>query len=163
VADPLAEVAARVLTYHLLADSLGRAHGVDPALILAVIHNESGGDPDAFPENPARDGASFGLMQVELPTARGLGFKGSARLLFDPQVSMLYGTLDLAGGIHDYGTEYLACIDYNGGPHAVGYYRAGWRLGPAVHYANVVFALRDYYRRRLAVLAAAPPAAAPAG
>ena len=163
MADPHAAVAARVLTFHLLAESLGAAHHVDPALILAVIHQESGGNPDAFPEHPERDGASFGLMQVELPTARGCGFTGSARLLFDPQVSMLYGTLDLAGGITTYGTEYLAAIDYNGGPRAVAYYRAGWRLGPAVHYANVVLALRDYYRRRLAVLAPAPAAAAPAG
>lgn len=142
-----------------LAEGLGEAHHVDPALVLGIIHNESGGNPDAFPENPDRDGASFGLMQVELPTARGCGFTGSARLLFDPQVNTLYGTLDLAGGMKTYGTEYLACIDYNGGPRAVAWYRAGYKFGPAVHYANVVFALRDYYRRRLAVLATPAPAA----
>jgi len=163
MADPHEEAVARVLTWRSLAESLGKSHGVDPALILAVIENESGGNPDAFPEDPARDGASFGLMQLELPTARGLGFTGSARLLFDPVVSITLGTKDLAGGIHDYGTEYLAAIDYNGGPRAVSFYRAGYRFGPAVHYANVVFALRDEYRRRLAVLAAAAPAAAPAG
>lgn len=153
MADPFEPVASRVLTYRLLAEANGGVWRVDPALVLAVIHMESGGDPDAYRPEPGIHDASFGLMQLLLGTARGLGFTGPAKALFDPPVNVHLGTQDLAGGIHDYGTPWLALIDYNGGPGAVRWYRLGWKLGPAVHYANVVYnSLFPYYQRRVKVL-----------
>jgi soluble lytic murein transglycosylase-like protein len=145
--DPtLPAVSREVLAYAGLAAAAGAKYGVDPALVLAVIHEESGGDPDAFRVEPAVDDASFGLMQLLVRTARGLGFAGPLHLLFDPATNIALGTQALAGGIKAYGSMWLALIDYNGGPRAVRYYQAGWKLGPAVHYANVVWALRGAYR-----------------
>lgn len=150
MADPHEPVASRVLTYRLLAESFGSRYHVDPALVLAVIHMESGGDPDAYRPEPTIQDASFGLMQLLLATAEGLGFTGPAKALFDPPVNIELGTRDLAGGIKDYGTPWLALIDYNGGPGAVRWYKLGWKLGPAVHYANVVYNdLFPYYQRRV--------------
>ena len=151
----------RVLRYRAEAENAGAIHKVPPTLILAVAHMESGGDPDAFRVEPALADASFGLMQVLLGTARGLGFTGPPKALFEPAVSIELGTRDLVGGIKDYGTAYLALIDYNGGPRAVWYYTHGWRRGPAVHYANVVYNfLRPSYEALLLRLdAAGRPAA----
>jgi len=147
--DPHEPTATRVLTFRLLAENFGSRYHVDPALVLAVIHMESGGDPDAYRAEPSVHDASFGLMQLLAGTARGMGFTGPVKALFDPPTNIELGVRDLAGGIHDYGDPWLALIDYNGGPGAVRWYRLGWKLGPAVHYANVVWALFAYYQRRL--------------
>ncbi len=154
MADPHAAVAAVVLNYASLSESIAALHHVDPALVLAIIHDESGGNPDAFPEDPARDGASFGLMQLLLPTARSVGFTGAARFLFDPPINVHLGTAYLASLIAEHTNPWLALVAYNGGPRAVAFWSAGWRFGPAVHYANVVWALRAYYERRLSDLRA---------
>ncbi len=152
--DPHAAVAAQVARVRNLVLAAAERHTVTPALIMAVIHEESGGNPDAFPENPARDGASFGLMQLLLTTARALGFGGPARMLFDPATSIELGSQYLATLLMSYGSEWLALVAYNGGPRAVRLYRLGWRTGPAVHYANTVYALMQYYDRREKVRAA---------
>jgi soluble lytic murein transglycosylase-like protein len=153
MADPSPTSASRVLPYAAYAESLGSRYHVPPALVLAVIHMESGGDPDAFRVEPAVRDASFGLMQVLLGTARGKGFAQAPRYLFDPPVSIELGTRYLAEGIAETGSPYLALIKYNGGSGAVRAYRLGWRLGPAVHYANLVYnTLRPYFERRLADL-----------
>ena len=147
--DPHAAVAARVLNYTRFAEMASGRYIVPVPTILAVVHQESGGDPEAFRVEPSVADASFGLMQVLLGTARGLGFTGPPRMLFDPSTSIQLGTQDLAGGIKDYGSEWLALIDYNGGPGAVWRYRHGLKFGAAVHYANVVWALRGYYAQKL--------------
>ncbi len=157
--EPGSDVATRVMNWVGLAQGFGKQYGVEPALILAQIQEESGGNPDAFPEDPARDGASFGLMQLLLPTARALGYGGTAKDLFDPVVSVRLGTEYIGSLIKQYGSDWLALIGYNGGPRAVRAYKLGYKFGAAVHYANVVFALTHYYQRRLTDLAAKPPAA----
>lgn len=162
MADSHATVAARVMNYAGLAEGFGTRLGVEPALVLAVIHMESGGDPDAFRVEPAVADASFGLMQLLLGTARGLGFATAPKFLFDPPVNVELGTRLLAVNTKQHGSPWLALIAYNGGDGAVGWYKRGWRTGPAVHYANVVTDLRDYYRRRVADWKAHQAAPAPA-
>lgn len=157
--DPDIAVAQRVLNYRSVVQGLTAKYGLDPALVLAQVQEESGGNPDAFPENPARDGASFGLLQVLLPTARSLGFTGSARLLFDPVISLTLGIQYLDSLVRQYKNPWLALVAYNGGPWGVMRYRIGFVRDTDVHYANTVWANRDYYRRRLADLE--KPAAAP--
>ncbi len=153
MADPRAVPAAKVTTFRSLILDAATRHGVEPTLVMAVIHEESGGDPDAFRIEPAVRDASFGLMQLLLGTARGLGWSLPPRYLFDPTPNIELGTQLLALNIHQYGSAWLALIAYNGGGGAVRWYRAGWKTGPAVHYANVVWALKAYYGEREADLA----------
>lgn len=158
MADPHAAVAMRVLGFRNLVEPAAAKYGVVPELVLAQIHDESGGDPDTFPEDPDRDGASFGLMQVELPTARSLGYSGPARLLFDPKTSITLGTQYLASLVKEYTNPWLALVGYNGGPGAVWRCQHGLKFGAAVHYANTVWALRGYYAVKLLSLKNTPPA-----
>lgn len=51
----------------------GALHGVDPAVILAIIDQESGGDPRA-----AGAGGEFGLGQLKAIAARDIGDAGVA-------------------------------------------------------------------------------------
>jgi hypothetical protein len=58
-----------------LANEVGRAENVPPALILAVAKHESGGFyPDAARGEPHLGDSSHGLMQLLLSTARGEGY-----------------------------------------------------------------------------------------
>ncbi len=147
--DPNATIASQVLTWRPMADAQAVAKQVPTALVLAVIHRESGGDPDAFNVEAKVNDASFGLMQILLQTSRKLGFQGVPRMLFEPAVNIELGTRYLRDLLRKRGDVYLALIEYNGGPVAVTLYLKGWRLGPAVHYANVVNRLYLYYQQRL--------------
>jgi len=130
---------------------------VPAALVCAVIHEESGGDPDAFPEHPERDGASFGLMQLLLPTARAVGFTRKAPLLFDPVVNVELGILYLASLYQQYRVWRLVLIAYNGGPRAAWLAQHHLPCGPAGHYADVVMALWSRYEIRAQERARAKP------
>ena len=96
---------------------------LEPALVLAVVRQESGFDPAAVSRAGAR-----GLMQLRPSTAREvaarLGVATSAdRLLEDPEHNMRLGMaylarmLDLRGG-----SVAAAVASYNAGPNRVG----GW-------------------------------------
>lgn len=89
-------------------------HGVDPALVHAVIEAESNYRPRATSRVGAR-----GLMQVMPATGRDLGVR-NARLLFDPRQNLEAGVkylkLLLDRFEHDLPTAIAA---YNAGPAAV--------------------------------------------
>lgn len=86
-------------------------HGVDPALIAAVIRVESGFRPDAVSARGAQ-----GLMQVMPDTAALLGFSDSA----DPHTNLEIGTRYLAILLDQFGGDAeLALAAYNAGPGAV--------------------------------------------
>ena len=103
-------------------------HGVTPTLLKAVCATESGFNPRAYREEPARASlpptpdfpqggdASFGLMQVLARTARSLGYAGTLDGLFDAATSL------------DLGAKYLGqqLRRYNGSvPDAAAAYNAG--------------------------------------
>jgi len=104
------------LPYWDLVARFASEHGVDPYLLLALMKQESGFQPDAI--SPA---AARGLMQLMPGTARELArrlkvpFRGSAAL-YEPEVSIRLGSfyfrqmLDDFGGVMEKG---LAA--YNGG------------------------------------------------
>jgi soluble lytic murein transglycosylase-like protein len=50
----------------------------------------------------------FGLMQIKNATARGMGYRGEARGLLDPQVNLTYAVPDLANA-------YMLAALYRGG------------------------------------------------
>lgn len=90
-----------------------RKHGIDPALVQAVIDVESGGDPLAVSPKGAR-----GLMQVMPETAAEMGV--SPRRLFDPQDNVTAGTRYLAEQVDRFHGELpKALAAYNAGPGAV--------------------------------------------
>jgi len=91
-------------------------HGVDEALVLAVIKVESSFDPKAVSHVGAR-----GLMQV-MPTT-GMAMSREIRLanfnesqLFDKRKNIMLGTYYLKKLINRYGDLDLALIAYNIGP-----------------------------------------------
>lgn len=69
-------------------------HGdIDLPLLLAIIEHESSFNPDAFLVD--RNGGSWGLMQLDLPTARDRGYKGDGPGLRDPRTNIFYGVKQL--------------------------------------------------------------------
>ena len=66
-------------------------YGVPTALAHAVVRHESNFQPNAL----GRAG-EIGLMQIKLATARGLGYSGSAKGLYDPATNIQYGMKYLA-------------------------------------------------------------------
>jgi len=66
-------------------------HGVPLALAHAVIRVESNFDPRLTGR-----GATFGLMQIKYPTARSMGFTGTAEDLMRPEENLEWGMRYLA-------------------------------------------------------------------
>ncbi|HOX26469.1 MAG TPA: transglycosylase SLT domain-containing protein [Candidatus Krumholzibacteria bacterium] len=87
------------------------AADVDPALLLAVMVRESGGDPDAVSPAGAR-----GLMQLMPGTAREVGVTDHG----DPRQNLHGGARYLARMLRRFGGDLdLALAAYNAGPGAV--------------------------------------------
>ncbi len=86
-------------------------HGIDPALLAAVIRVESGFREDAVSHKGAQ-----GLMQVMPDTAALLGFTD----VTDPHVNLEAGSRYLAALLDQFGWDVeLALAAYNAGPGAV--------------------------------------------
>jgi soluble lytic murein transglycosylase-like protein len=86
-------------------------HGVAPALLLAVVMEESGGDPDAVSERGAR-----GLMQLMPETAAEMGVADPSQ----PGTNLAGGARYLSQQIERFGGRLdLALAAYNAGPGAV--------------------------------------------
>lgn len=104
--------------YDRLIREAGARHQVEPALIKAIIAQESRFRPRAHrPEpnaGPNGDG-SYGLMQILLATARALGHTGPAEGLYDPATNIEYGTRCLVDCLRRASTLAGAVSAYNGG------------------------------------------------
>jgi hypothetical protein len=88
-----------------------RAHGVPESLVHRIIVRESRYDPRVISRG------NYGLMQIRLGTARGMGFSGPVSALLDPDVNMTYAVPYLAN----------AWVTARGNPDlAVRYYAGGW-------------------------------------
>ncbi|RDI75983.1 Transglycosylase [Gaiella occulta] len=136
-------------SYRAEIESASRETGVDPALILAVIRAESGGDPDAV--SPA---GAIGLMQLMPQTAAGLAVDPR-----DPAQNILGGARYLRSMLDRFGgDERLALAAYNAGPGAVSRYGG---VPPYPETQRYVDRVVGYATELRASSAAAPPAAAP--
>lgn len=120
-------------------------HQLDPALIRAVIHAESGFQADAVSKQGAR-----GLMQLMPKTAKELGVKNS----FDSHANILAGSAYLAKLLKSYqGDIALASAAYNAGPGTVKKYAGIPPYAETKAYIKRVNILWQRYRNQLAVTA----------
>lgn len=87
-----------------------RRHGVDEALLAAVLKAESDFDPYAVSPKGAR-----GAMQIMPETGRELGL----RRFFDPEANLDAGAGYLASLLRRFSRVELALAAYNAGPDAV--------------------------------------------
>jgi peptidoglycan lytic transglycosylase len=100
-----------------------REHGLDPALVAAVIYQESKFRPDAKSASGA-----IGLMQVTPATAKGIALRTGGHAfrtsdLYNPEINIRYGTWYLDNLFKKYGDEQLVLAAYNAGQGRVD----GWR------------------------------------
>jgi hypothetical protein len=101
-----------------LIETVSLKHGIDPALVHAVVEAESNYRPGAKSQVGAR-----GLMQVMPATGRDLGV-ASAAMLFDPQQNLEAGVKYLKWLLARFeGDLPNAIAAYNAGPAAVARYR----------------------------------------
>jgi hypothetical protein len=105
----------KVRRWRELADRYSHKVGLDSTLVLAVIEQESGGDPRAKSPVGAR-----GLMQLMPIAIRDLGEDPATVDLNDPETNLRLGTQYLAKMLKRFGgDEELALAAYNAGPTRV--------------------------------------------
>jgi soluble lytic murein transglycosylase-like protein len=97
--------------YQKIISRYAQNYGVPVKLATAVVRIESG-----FRPNMRGRAGEIGLMQVKLSTARGLGYKGSAKGLYNPDTNIRYGMMYL-GMAHKIGgkTTCGTILRYNAG------------------------------------------------
>lgn len=98
-----------------LIDAVGRIYRIDPALLHAVVRQESGGRLAAVSSKGA-----LGLMQVMPGTARELGVRDPAQLTQDPVLALTTGAVYLKRMQAKFGNDVPRVLAaYNAGPGAV--------------------------------------------
>ena len=104
--------------YDSMVASHARANNVPEALVHRVIVRESKYHPGLVGR-----GGTIGLMQIKLPTARGLGYTGDAAGLRDPDTNLAWGIKYLAGAYRAANGDHSRAMRY----YASGYYYAAKR------------------------------------
>ena len=119
----LSKDARRRLTEQLW--QISHAYSIDPLMVLAVVAQESHGNPNARGrmQSGAFSGA-LGLMQIKLETAQKMAWRFGLRVnseedLFKPEINVTVGTAYLIRLIGKYGSWKEALIAYNLGHSAV--------------------------------------------
>jgi soluble lytic murein transglycosylase len=103
------------LRYEQIVRAHARNYSLDPALVAAVIYQES-----KFKADARSSSGAIGLMQLLPDTAKGIAVHtgGSAfRVddLFDPEINVRYGAWYLRHLLQKYGDERTALAAYNAG------------------------------------------------
>ena len=99
---------------HKLVGKHARAAGVPVKLALAVVQVESNFNPRAR----GRAG-EVGLMQIKPATARGIGYRGSVKALYNPDTNLAWGMKYLAEAHRRGGGSVCGTIlKYNAGHYA---------------------------------------------
>jgi len=115
-----------------------RAHGLQPALVLAVVEVESRFDPYAVSSKGA-----LGLMQIlpstgaEVARRVGIPWRGP-RTLFDPHANVRLGAAYLRELLDRYASVRVALAAYNQGPGQIEARLRGGETLPASYTARVL-------------------------
>lgn len=120
-----------------LIQSAAEVHGLDPALVAAVVEQES-----AFQVQAVSPAGAMGLMQMMPGTAADLGLLEP----FDAAANLDAGTEYLAWLIDRYGDVGLALAAYNAGPGWVDACRCIPQNGETPGYVADVLAAAERYR-----------------
>jgi soluble lytic murein transglycosylase len=138
------------LRYKAIVTAHAHNYRLDPALLAAVIYQESKFRPDATSSSGA-----VGLMQLLPSTAEGIaihtgGTKFRASDLLDPELNIRYGCWYLRHLLDKYGDERTALAAYNAGQENVDRWKAagtGIRFAETRAYVDRVEKLKRIYRR----------------
>jgi soluble lytic murein transglycosylase len=112
------------LRYREIVLGHARNYHLDPALLAAVIYQES-----KFKAHARSDQGAIGLMQLLPETARGIatrtgGSKFRVSDLDDPEINVRYGAWYLRHLLDKYGSKRLALAAYNAGQANVDSWRS---------------------------------------
>lgn len=100
--------------YASLIRKAAAKHGVPVKIAKAVVEVESNFNPGA-----RGSAGEVGLMQIKPATARGIGYRGSTRALYDPETNLEWGMKYLAGAHKRAGGDLCGTIlRYNAGHYA---------------------------------------------
>ena len=127
-----------------------REHNLDPALMAAVIYQES-----KFDKSAKSSSGAIGLMQLTPSTAHGIAIRtgGSAfhtQDLYDADINIRYGAWYLHNLFQKYGSERLVLAAYNAGQGNVDRWRANGepiQFSETRQYVQKVEHLKDIYRQ----------------
>jgi soluble lytic murein transglycosylase len=112
------------LKYEQIVRGHARNYQLDPALLAAVIYQES-----KFRSNAKSDSGAIGLMQLQPETAKGIAIRtGGSRFqtsdLYNPEINVRYGSWYLRHLLDKYEDEKTALAAYNAGQQNVDEWRA---------------------------------------
>lgn len=138
------------LSYQQIVRGHAHNYNLDPALLAAVIYQESKFRPDARSSSGA-----IGLMQLLPDTAKGIaihtgGSQFRVEDLYNPEINVRYGAWYLHHLLEKYGDEQDALAAYNAGQDNVDRWR---RRGEGIQFAETrayvtrVEELKRIYRR----------------
>jgi soluble lytic murein transglycosylase len=138
------------LRYEQIVRGHARNYNLDPALLAAVIYQESKFKADA--RSPS---GAIGLMQLLPDTAKGIALHtGGSRFrvddLYNPEINVRYGAWYLRHLLQKYGDEQTALAAYNAGQDNVDRWRSsgrGIQFAETREYVDRVEALKGIYRR----------------
>ena len=138
------------LSYSAIIRGHARNYDLDPALLAAVVYQES-----KFHANARSDSGAIGLMQLLPETAKGIAVHtGGSRFrvddLYDPEINVRYGAWYLRHLLTKYGDEQTALAAYNAGQDNVDRWRAegrGIAFAETRHYVERVEDLKEVYRK----------------
>ncbi len=108
---------AQPAEYQAMVASHAAANGIPASLVHRVIMRESRYNPRAV------HAGNYGMMQIKLQTARGLGYTGTAQGLLDPETNLTYAVKYLAGAYRVAKGNPDRAVSY----YARGYYYAAKR------------------------------------
>jgi soluble lytic murein transglycosylase len=143
------------LRYEEFVHGHARNYRLDPALLAAVIYQES-----KFRADAESDRGAIGLMQLLPETAKGIAERtgGSAFQvsdLYDPELNIRYGAWYLRHLLDKYGSERLALAAYNAGQRNVDEWRShgvGIQFAETRDFVGRVQDLKRTYRHAYASL-----------
>ena len=138
------------LDYQAIVRGHSRNYRLDPALLAAVIYQES-----KFRAHARSSSGAVGLMQLLPSTAEGIavhtgGTKFRVSDLDDPEINVRYGSWYLRHLLDKYGDERTALAAYNAGQENVDRWRAegkGIEFAETRAYVKRVEHLKTLYRR----------------